>query len=163
MAVTEQVKRRVRAGRLLQKGVSITEVAREVGATRQTIYNWQAILEEQGLDGLREVDAGGRPGKLSDANFESLRSALLKGAGAHGFGSDLWTLKRVRQLIERQFKVRYSEVHVWRLLGRLGFSSQKPERRALERDEAAIERWKKQRWPALKKSTARRPSHSICG
>lgn len=151
MTVLNQVKRRLRAGRLLQKGISITEIAREVGATRQTIYNWQAILVEKGLDGLREIDPGGRPGRLDEDDLAGLRGALLKGASSYGFGSDLWTLKRVRQLIEKQFGVRYSEVHVWRLLGQLGFSSQKPERRSLERNEAAIEQWKKRRWPALKK------------
>ncbi len=64
----------------------------------------------------------------------------------------MWTLKRVRLWIEREFGVRHSEVHVWRLLGQLGFSNQKPDRRALERDEAAIEHWRKHTWPALKKT-----------
>ena len=61
----------------------------------------------------------------------------------------------MRVFIERTFKIRYSDVHVWRLLGQMGFSSQKPERRALERDEDAIERWKKRTWPALKKKARR--------
>jgi transposase len=78
--------------------------------------------------------------------------ALLEGPTAHRFATPLWTLKRVRLLIEREFGVRYSEVHVWRLLGQLGFSNQKPDRRALERDEAAIEHWRKRTWPALKKT-----------
>ena len=68
------------------------------------------------------------------------------------FGTPLGALKRVRLFIENQFGVRYSDVHVWRLLGQMGFSSQKPERRALERDEAAIQTWKKRTWPALKKA-----------
>jgi len=79
---------------------------------------------------------------------------LMEGPTAHGFGTPLWTLKRVRVFIERQFGVRYSDVHVWRLLGQMGFSSQKPERRALERDEVAIEDWKKRGWRALKKKPA---------
>ena len=70
----------------------------------------------------------------------------------HGFGTELWTLKRVRALIERLYGVRFSEVHVWRLLGAMGFSSQKPERRAIERNEAAVVAWKRKTWPALKKS-----------
>lgn len=80
-----------------------------------------------------------------------MQVALLEGPTAHGFGTPLWTLKRVRLFIERRFGVRYSDVHVWRLLGQLGFSSQKPERRALERNEEAIEHWKKRTWPGLKK------------
>lgn len=136
---------------MLQKGKPVSEIAEQVGVTRQTVYNWRKVFEEHGLDGLRQINLGGRPGHLGEAELDGVYAALLEGATAHGFGSDLWTLKRVRQLIEREYGVRYSEVHVWRLLGRLGFSSQKPERRALERDEAAIERWKRRKWPALKK------------
>jgi transposase len=75
-----------------------------------------------------------------------------KAAIAHGFGTELWTLKRVRALIERLCGVRFSEVHVWQLLGAMGFSSQKPERRAIERNEEAVLAWKRKTWPALKKS-----------
>ena len=73
---------------------------------------------------------------------------------AHDFGTELWTLKRVRAVIERLYGVRFSEVHVWRLLGVMGFSSQKPERRAIERDESAVLTWKRKTWPALKKSVS---------
>jgi len=71
---------------------------------------------------------------------------------AHEFSTELWTLKRVRILIERLYGVRFSEVHVWRLLGAMGFSSQKPERRAIERDESAVLAWKRKTWPAFKQS-----------
>ena len=122
-----------------------------VGAPRQTVYRWRAVLEGEGLDALREMSKGGRPPKLGAEELSRLQVALLEGPTAHGFGTPLWTIKRVRVLIEREFGVRYSEVHVWRLLGQLGFSSQKPERRALERDEVAIEQWRKRSWPRLKK------------
>ena len=96
--------------------------------------------------------ATGRPAQLDGKQLDALRAALLQGAMAHDFGTQLWTLKRVRALIERLYGVRFSEVHVWRLLGAMGFSSQKPERRAIERDESAVLAWKRKRWPALKKS-----------
>jgi transposase len=146
------VKRRVRAGRLLLAGKSPAEVARLVGAPRQTVYRWRDVLEDGGIDALRDMSQGGRPAQLGAAELMRLYVMLLEGAPAHGFATPLWTLKRVRQLIEREFGVRYSEVHVWRLLGQLGLSNQKPERRALERDEAAIEQWRKRTWPALKKT-----------
>jgi transposase len=94
----------------------------------------------------------GRPSKLDAKQLDALRAALLQGAMAHDFGTELWTLKRVRVLIERLYGVRFSQVHVWRLLGALGFSSQKPERRAIERDDAAVLKWKRKTWPALKKT-----------
>ena len=152
----EAAKRRVRAGRLLQAGHKPAEVAKLVGAPRQTVYRWKDVLEAEGIDALRDMSKGGRPALLGAEELMRLQIALMEGPTAHGFGTPLWTLKRVRVFIERQFGVRYSEVHVWRLLGQMGFSSQKPERRALERDEAAIEDWKKRIWPGLKKKPAER-------
>ena len=147
----EAVKRRVRAGRLLLGGKSPPEVARVVGAPRQTVYRWLGVLKVGGIDALRDMSKGGRPARLGAAELSRLYVALLEGATAHGFATPLWTLKRVRLWIEREFGVRYSEVHVWRMLGQLGLSNQKPDRRALERDAAAIEHWRKRTWSALKK------------
>jgi transposase len=152
MAMDEGAKRRVRAARLLLRGEAPAQVALKVGAPRQTVYRWLDVLKADGIDALRVTNKGGRPSQLDDEHHEQLRQILLAGAQAAGFGTDLWTLKRVRETIKRRFGVQYSEVHVWRLLGKLGFSSQKPEKRAKERNEAAIERWKKRTWPALKKS-----------
>lgn len=148
----EAVKRRVRAGRLLLDGKSPPEVARVVGAPRQTVYRWREVLEAGGIEALRDMSKGGRPARLGAGELSRLYVVLLEGAVAHGFATPLWTLKRVRLVIEREFGVRYSEVHVWRLLGQLGLSNQKPERRALERDAGAIEHWRKRTWPALKKT-----------
>jgi transposase len=156
MAMDEAAKRRVRAGRLLLQGKPPAEVAAAVGAPRQTVYRWLDVLNADGLDGLRVMSKGGRPAQLDAEQHEALRRILLAGPQAAGFGTELWTIKRVRETIQRRFGVQYSEVHVWRLLGRLGFSSQKPEKRARERDEAAIARRKKRTWPALKKSAAKR-------
>lgn len=156
MAMYEAAKRRVRAGRLLMQGKPPAEVAAAVGAPRQTEYRWLDVLSAEGLDGLRIMSKGGRPAQLDAEQHEELRRILLAGPQAAGFGTELWTTRRVRETIKRHFGVQYSEVHVWRLLGKLGFSSQKPEKRAKERDEQAIARWGKRTWPALKKSAARK-------
>lgn len=147
----EAAKRRVRAGRLLLKGTKPADVAELVGAPRQTVYRWLDVLRESGIDGLRDMSKGGRPALMSAEQLGELREALLEGPIANGYATDLWTIKRVRLLIERRFGITYSDVHVWRLLGLLGFSSQKPEKRAIERNGAGVERWKKRTWPALKK------------
>lgn len=152
----EAAKRRVRAARLLQAGHKPADVAKKVGAPRQTVYRWKDVLETEGIDALRDMSKGGRPPLLGAEELVAIQIALMEGPTAHGFGTPLWTIKRVRVFIERKFKVRYSDVHVWRLLGQMGFSSQKPERRALERDEVAIEEWKKRTWPALKKRLVER-------
>lgn len=147
----EAAKRRVRAGRLLLKDKPPAEVAKLVGAPRQTVYRWLAVLREEGIDGLREMSKGGRPSLMTAEQAAELRELLLAGPIASGYGTDLWTLKRVRLLIEKRFGIRYSDVNVWRILGAMGFSSQKPEKRAIERNEDAVAHWKKRTWPALKK------------
>ncbi len=147
----EAARKRVRAGRLMQAGKTPAEAAKAVGVARQTAYTWKSRLDEGGIDALRAMVTG-RPAQLDDKQLDALRLALLQGPLAHGFGTELWTLKRVRALIERLYGVRFSEVHVWRLLGAMGVSSQKPERRAIERDESAVLAWKRKTWPALKKS-----------
>jgi transposase len=144
-------RRRLRAGRLLQRGVAQAEVARRVGVTRTTVSQWNAQLEAGGMEALKSRPRG-RPSGLAEAQRRELMSALTRGALAEGFPTDLWTLPRVGQLIERGFGRSYSESQVWRILVSLGFSCQRPSGRALERDEAAIKRWKQTRWPALKKT-----------
>ena len=148
----EATKRRLRAARLLQAGQTPAQVAATVQVARQTVYRWRDVLNAEGIDALRDVSKGGRPALLGAAELSRLYVTLLEGPERHGFTTPLWTLKRVRVWIEREFGVRYSEVHVWRLLGQLGFSNQKPDRRALERDAVAIEEWRKRTWPALKKT-----------
>ena len=125
MAMDEAAKRRVRAGRMLLRGKPPAEVAAAVGAPRQTLYRWLGVLESDGIDALGVMSKGGRPAQLDAEQHEELRGILLAGPQAAGFGTELWTLKRVRETIWRRFGVRYCEVHVWRLLGKLGFSSQK--------------------------------------
>jgi len=147
----ESTRMRVRAGRMLLAGKPCAVVAQVAGVARQTVYTWKGVLDEGGIDALRAMGGRGRPAHLDASQLEALRRSLLSSPTAHGFSTELWTLKRVRLLIERLFGVAYSEVHVWRILGALGFSNQKPERRALERDDAAVARFKRKTWPALKK------------
>ncbi len=80
-----------------------------------------------------------------------VRAVLLQSPTEHGFGTELWTLKRVGVVIERLHGVRFGQTQLWRILGALGFSPQKPEKRAIERDEDAVRAWKRRTWPALKK------------
>jgi transposase len=148
----ELEKRRLQAGRLLLKGVPQVEVARRVGVAKSSVSGWAKRLNEGGLDALRSGRALGRPAGLDAAQRSELVKALKQGAMAHGFPTELWTLPRVGRLIEDRFGLRYSEPHVWRILRRLGFSPQRPSKRALERDEKAIREWKRRRWPSLKKT-----------
>lgn len=149
--LTEATKRRIRAGRLLLSGKPCSEVAQAVGVRRQTVYTWRALLDEGGIDALRAVPEPGRPARLDEGQLARVRAALLQSPTEHGFGTELWTLKRVGMLIERMHGVRFSQTQVWRILGSLGFSPQRPEKRAIERNEDAVRNWKRRTWPALKK------------
>lgn len=160
--LSEASKRRVKAGRLLLAGKGCAEVADAVGVARQTIYTWKRLLDEGGIDALRSVPERGRPAQLDDAQLAAVRAAILQNPIEHGFGTELWTLKRVGTVIERLNGVRFGQTNVWRILGSLGFSPQKPEKRAIERNEDAVRSWKRSTWPALKKSPARRPADRLC-
>lgn len=152
----EATKKRIRAARLLQRGKTPREIALAVDVARQTVYTWKALFDKGGIDALRGVRPRGRPGKLDAGQHEQLRRAILQKPTEHGFGTDLWTLKRVGVLIKRLHGVKYSETQVWRILGALGFSPQKPDKRALERSEDAVRDWKRNTWPALKKKPSER-------
>jgi transposase len=149
--MSEAAKRRVRAGRLLLAGKRCAEVAEAVGVARQTVYTWKALLDEGGINALRAVPDPGRPARLSGAQLAEVRAALLQSPTEHGFGTELWTLKRVGSLIQRLTGVRFGQTQVWRILAALGFSPQKPDKRAIERDEDAVRAWRRRTWPALKK------------
>ena len=147
----ESIRRRIRAGRMLLAGKTPAEAAAAVGVARQTAYIWKAVLEDGGIDALRNMPTRGRPARLDDAQLQGLARVLLQSPTKHGFGSELWTLKRIGSLIEQRHDVKFGQTQVWRILGALGFSAQKPDRRAIERNEDAVQIWKRKTWPALKK------------
>lgn len=145
-------RRRRRAGRLLERGLSEAEVARRVGVHRQSVNRWAKQRAKGGSAALKRAARTGRPPKLSAADRQRLQQGLKRGPEALGYRTGLWTAWRVADLIEREFGVKYSTVQAWRLLRALGWTPQRPVGRALERDEAAIRKWKHQRWPELKKT-----------
>ena len=147
----ELEKRRRKAAKLFQKNASAPEVARLLGVARQVAYRWKDAWAQGGISALASKGPAGRKAKLSAPQTQEVTAALLAGPKVQGYKTELWTLPRVALLIEELTGVRYHPGHVWRLLGASGFSCQRPERRALERDEQAIRRWQRVTWPALKK------------
>ena len=153
-------RRRLQAADLLQKGVSQSEVARQVGAHRQSVSQWATELREKGRKGLRKAGRAGRKPRLRPEDVKRIERGLKRGPEALGYESSLWTANRVAHLIERECGIQYHPGHVWRILRQLGWSCQRPVGRALERDEEAIRRWKKQRWPELKKKPKKKGAPS---
>lgn len=100
---------------------------------------------------MRQAGRAGRKPQLSVSELVRIEAALKRGPEARGYSTGLWTLRRVVELIEHVSGIRYSLVQVWRILRQLQWSCQRPVGRALERDEAAIQRWKRERWPEIKK------------
>ena len=147
----ELERRRRRAVRLLEDGHGLTAVARMVGAAKSAVWQWRETARRQGPAGLAPKPTPGRPSKLTARQRAQLPRVLARGARAHGYANDLWTTARVATVITRRFRVTYHPAHVGRLLAAYGWSCQKPERRALERDEQAIARWKRYGWSAIKK------------
>jgi transposase len=143
--------RRREAAELLRQGVHPAEVARRVGVHRQSVGRWEKQLEQGGLRALRRAGRAGRKAHLGPEELRRIERGLKQGPEALGYTSGLWTSARVAHLIERECGVRYHPGHAWRILRQLGWSCQRPTGRARERDEAAIRRWKQERWPEIKK------------
>lgn len=155
-----EVRRRL-AGKLLQAGKGIREVARTVGSSPSSVKRWQQMLEQRGSDGLAAKSHPGRPPRLNVRQKRRLVELLKAGPLAAGYANEWWTCPRVAQVIEQRFAVRYHPDHVWRLLRALGWTCQKPERRARERDEVAIRKWRQQDWPRIKKRRAAGPKSRL--
>lgn len=143
--------RRLRAIELLKGGHEPVEVARMVGVDRRSVRRWNAAYRIGSNKALKAKPPPGRPPKLNTQQKKQLTGALLKGANAAGFPTDLWTCPRVAEMITQRFGVQYHVDHIGRLLRSLGFTPQKPQRRAMERNEQEIQRWVKKEWPRIKK------------
>lgn len=143
--------RRERAAELFAQGRTQVEVARQLDVFRQGAVRWQA----DGMAALRTRGPGRRP-KVADDQLEGIERALLAGALAHGFATDVWTLERIAVVIQGLTGVRLSNPSTWRLLReRLGWTVQRPQRQAKECHEQAIRHWVQHEWPRIKKGPAR--------
>jgi transposase len=144
--------RRERAAELFAQGHTQAEVARQLDVTRQSASRWHTRWQADGTAALRTRGPTGRQPKVPDDQLEPIQQALLQGARAHGFATDVWTLERIALVIQGLTGVRLSNPSTWRLLrNRLGWTVQRPERQAKERDEQAVQHWVAHEWPRIKK------------
>ena len=139
------------AGGLLLAGKKNIEVVRALDVSPASVRRWKKIVQRHGLEGLRTKPAAGRPAKLSKRQKRALVRVLTKGAQAAGFSSDLWTGRRVAELIRRKFKVEYHPHHVLKILRQLKLTPQRPQRRARQQDPDALEHWRNVKWPRIKR------------
>jgi transposase len=146
--------RRQLGGKLLAQGKGVREVARLLAVAPSSVSRWKQALKRDGERALQAKPHAGPAPRLSPPQKRQLVATLGAGPRAAGYATELWTCPRVGAVIGQQFGVPYHPAHVWRLLRALVWRPQKPEHRARERDEATIARWRRQRWPRLKKSAA---------
>jgi transposase len=147
-------KRRFQAIQLWERGQNQSEIARQLRVVRQTVARWVGQYRAEGSSALRQAGRAGRKPRLSAKQRGQLEKLLLRGPEQLGYETPLWTCPRVAHLIEQEFQVSYHEGHVWKILDSLGWSPQRPEGRARERNEEQVQQWKKKQWPALKKKRA---------
>jgi transposase len=145
----EQV--RLAAAELIEAGVDDQEVARRFRVSAMSVGRWRRMLAAGGRAALASKGAGGAKCKLSPAQVRELEAVLEAGPGIWGWEDQCWTLARITELVRRRFKVQYTLAGMDVLLHRLGWSVQVPARRAAERDEAAIARWREEAWPVVKR------------
>jgi transposase len=157
----ELERRRRHGARLLAAGHPQAEAASQVGVSRRTAMRWERLRRQGGLEARRRAEHSGHPGRLCEWEREELVRLLKAGSPAVGFATELWTLLRIARVIEDMFSVSMVSSSVWRLLGRLGWSVQRPSGEARERDEPAIRGWKAKKWPAIKNRCATRPSDRL--
>lgn len=147
--------RRLLAVKLFEQGRTKAEVARHFGVSNESAGRWYKAWQAGGRKALKHSGQVGRKARLQPLDRIKLAADLQRGPEKTlGYATALWTLPRIVALIDQQFGYKYSASQVSRLLGQIGWSCQKPTRRAWERDEQAIRVWKQRRWPALKKKPA---------
>ena len=145
-------RRRWKAMELLEEGLSLNEVGRRLGCAPISVKRWRDDYSKHGEEGLKSKPVPGCPPKLAKKQKNRLVKILLKGAIENGYRTDIWTTSRIADIIYKKFDVIYHRDHIGRLMKSLGWSWQKPQKRALERDEEAIEKWKREKWPRIKKT-----------
>jgi transposase len=144
--------RRKQAWKLKQQGWKQNKIAKALGGSSGAVSQWMRRGREGGEAALLARPPRGAQARLTLEQLRQLPALLAKGAESSGFRGKVWTARRVAKVIEQTFGVRYSRDHVSYLLRKIGWSRQKPEERATQRDEEAIKAWRDERWPALKKS-----------
>jgi transposase len=147
--------RRFRALHLKRQGWSRRDIAEALGVSPGSVSRWFASVRDGGLEALRSHPSPGRPPQLSAAQKRLIPEFLWHGAEAYGFRGEVWTCARVAQVIEEEFGVHYHKDHVGRLLQELHWTPQVPIRRAIQRDEDAIRRWRDEVWPELQRQARR--------
>lgn len=141
---------------LKRDGWTQQEIADALGVTKVAVSQWMTAVQKRGIESLQARPHLGATPKLSSDQLKMIPEFLSHGAEAYGFRGEVWTCRRIVQVIAREFSVTYHKDHVSRLLKALDWTPQKPMERAAQRDEEKIIAWREETWPELKKKRGRR-------
>jgi transposase len=141
---------RLAAAELIEAGASGREVARRFRVSRMSANRWRRALAAGGKQALASKGAGGARCKLTPGQLRELEAVLDAGPAAWGWQDQCWTLSRIGELVRARFGIEYTLAGLDVLLHRIGWSVQVPARRAAERDEEQIARWREETWPVIK-------------
>ena len=144
-------KRRLKAGILFKQGYSQAKVARTLRVTRAAVHYWRQDYVKQGMRGLKSKGPVGFSSKLTKKDKNLFRKAILKGPLFYGYETDLWTIPRLKAILKKVTRVSFGNVWVWNIVRNLGFTPQKPQVKAVQRNDKKIKEWKDKTLPGLKK------------
>ena len=143
--MTEMEWKRKQGMKLLRSGMKQAQVARKIGVNRRTVYDWKKRVDDD--QDFRNRKKKGRNSRLTDKQKEELKRIIDGGATNYGFPTDLWTLKRIAAVIEKEFGVHYNTTYIWQLLRVLGYSAQIPIAVAMEKDNDYVKKWLSEDYP----------------
>ncbi len=152
--------RRKQAWKLKEQGWQQQDIAVALGVSEGAVSHWMKRGREGGIEALEAQPPKGVSPRLTAEQKAQIPELLAKGAESYGFRGDVWTARRVAEVIAKTFGVRYHHDHVGRLMREAGWSRQKPVERASQRNEEALKQWSEERWLQVKKKPTRtkRPS-----
>lgn len=143
----DKEKRRLKAAKLFEQGKTQAEVARKFDVTTAAANHWYQAWRKRGAKALKSKGHPGFASKLSFTKKKAFKRAILKGPQAFGYETDLWTLSRLKVVMKKVNRLDFSEVWIWHIVRNLGFTPQKPQVKAKQRDEQAIACWKEKTLP----------------
>ena len=151
----EKEKRRLKAGKLFEKGITQAKVAQKLKVSHTAALLWHQMWQNEGIEGLKSKGKSGPESQLTEKDRKAVRKAIFKGASKFGYDSDLWTLDRVAAVMKKVAKVKFKRTHTWETLLSMGFTCQKPQLRPREQNQKQIKQWKLKTFPRLKKMGAK--------
>jgi len=147
----DKEKRRLKAGKMFEKGISQAETARKLKVTPTAVNQWHKAWDKSGSEALKSAGFPGPESELTLKKKKKFKKAILRGPEAYGYETNLWTLPRLRAVMKKVNRIDFSEVWIWHIVRNLGFTPQKPQVKAKQRNEEAITGWKTKTLPGLKK------------